>query len=63
MVFGNRLIDIRSFWKPTIRIVKIAIRFSTNKKLCGMIHAVLGTDVQCIVQAHNEVPAGHSFKI
>ena len=30
MVFGNRLIDIRSFWKPTIRIVKIGIRFSTS---------------------------------
>ena len=30
MVFGNRLIDIRLFWRPTTRIVKIAIRFSTN---------------------------------
>ena len=29
MVFGNRLIDIHSFWRSTIRIAKIAIRFST----------------------------------
>ena len=25
MVLGNRLIDIRSFWRPNIQIVKIAI--------------------------------------
>ena len=30
MVLGYRLINIRSFWRPNIRIVKIAIRFSTN---------------------------------
>ena len=30
MVLDIRLIDIRSFWRPDIRIVKIAIRFSTN---------------------------------
>ena len=30
MVLDNRLIGIRSNWEPTIRIVKIAIRFSTN---------------------------------
>ena len=30
MVLGYRLIDIRSFWRPNIRIVKIAIRFSTR---------------------------------
>ena len=29
MVLGYRLIDIRLFWRPNIRIVKIAIRFST----------------------------------
>ena len=33
MVLGYRLIDIRSFWRPNIRIVKIAIRFSTTIKL------------------------------
>ena len=27
---GNRIIDIHSFWRPNIQIVKIAIRFSTN---------------------------------
>ena len=31
MVFGNRLINIHLFWRPTIRIVKIAIRFSTRE--------------------------------
>ena len=30
MVLDNRLIGIRSNWEPTIRIEKIAIRFSTN---------------------------------
>ena len=30
MVLDNRLVGIRSNWEPTIRIVKIAIRFSTN---------------------------------
>ena len=30
VVFDNRLIGIRSNWEPTIRIVKIAIRFSIN---------------------------------
>ena len=30
MVLDNRLIDIRSFWRTNIRIVKIAIRFSTT---------------------------------
>ena len=30
VVFDNRLIGIHSNWEPTIRIVKIAIRFSIN---------------------------------
>ena len=30
MVLDNKLIGIRSNWEPTIRIVKIAIRFSTT---------------------------------
>ena len=30
MVLDNRLIGIRSNWEPTIRIVKIAIHFSTR---------------------------------
>ena len=31
MVLDNRLIGIRSNWEPTIRIVKITIRFSTSR--------------------------------
>ena len=41
MVFDNRLIGIRSNWEPTIRVVKIAIRFSTNPKLTRQIYYTL----------------------
>ena len=37
MVLGNRLIDIRSFWRLTIQIVKIAIRFSTISLPCKSV--------------------------
>ena len=36
MVLDNRLIGIRSNWEPTIQIIKIAIRFSTNTNNSGL---------------------------
>ena len=41
MVLDNRLIGIHSNWEPTIRIVKIAIRFSTN------VHIIIADIVTC----------------
>ena len=40
MVLDNRLIGIRLNWEPTIRIAKIAIRFSTNSFVSGHVAAL-----------------------
>ena len=51
MVLGYRLIDICSFWRPNIRIVKIAIRFSTTVQhnyAAGEILAYLALRVKMV---------------
>ena len=51
MVLGYRLIDIRLFWRSNIRIVKIAIRFSTTVQhnyAAGEILAYLALRVKMV---------------